>query len=87
MIGGNEMFVCLDCGRIFENPKHYRDSHGFDYGPYEQWDGCPSCGGAYAEAYECDECGRWITSEYIKTVSGQRICENCHRVVELGDED
>jgi hypothetical protein len=81
------MFVCLDCGRIFSTPKHYVESHGLDAPPYERWEGCPSCGGAYAKAHECDECGRWITGEYIKTASGKRICENCHDTYDLGDED
>ena len=87
MIGGSEMFVCLDCGKVFENADHYVETHGLDTPPYEEWDGCPSCGGAYTEAHECDECGCWITGEYIKTASSQRICENCYNTMELGDED
>lgn len=81
------MLVCLDCNRIFVNPRHYIESHNLDTPPYEEWDGCPSCGGAYTEAHKCDECDKWITSEYIKTDSGQRICENCYNTMELGDED
>jgi DNA-directed RNA polymerase subunit RPC12/RpoP len=88
MIGGKKsMYVCLDCGKIFESPKNYVESHGLDGPPYERWQGCPSCSGAYAEAHECGECGHWITGEYIKTSSGQRICENCYNTMELGDED
>ena len=81
------MFVCLDCGRIFESPRHYVDSHGLDAGPFEEWYGCPSCGGAYTEAYECDGCGKWITGEYIKTKNDERFCENCYTQMMLGDED
>ena len=81
------MFVCLDCGKIFQNASHYIESHGFDSPPYEQRDGCPSCGGAYTETHECDECGKWITGEYIKTASGRRVCENCYSVMDLGEED
>lgn len=80
------MFVCIDCGKIFSNPRNYVESHGLDTPPYESWKGCPSCGGAYTEAFECDECGCWITGEYIKTKNGQRICENCYTTCELGDE-
>lgn len=80
------MLVCFDCSRTFEKEKHYREQHGLDIGPFEEWDGCPYCSGAYAEAYECDECGEWITSEYIKTASGRRICERCYDVMDLGDE-
>ncbi len=81
------MFVCLDCGCTFEDTRHYVEKHNLDTPPYEEWDGCPSCGGAYTEAHECDECGHWITGEYIKTASGQRICESCYRVMDLGDEN
>ena len=81
------MWICLDCGRVFENPRRYVDSHGLDTPPYEEWEGCPSCGGAYAEAYECDGCGEWITGEYIKTKNDERFCENCYTQMTLGDED
>lgn len=80
-------FICIDCECLFTNPKHYVESHGLDTPPYEEYDGCPRCGGAYTEAYQCDECERWITGEYIKTTSGQRICENCYNVMEIGDEE
>lgn len=81
------MFVCLDCGCIFENTRHYVEKHNLNTPPYEEWDGCPSCDGSYAEAHKCDECDEWIAGEYIKTASGQRICENCYNTMELGDED
>ena len=81
------MLICLDCNEIFANPKHYVESHGLDTPPYEEWNGCPHCGGAYTEAHKCDECGHWITGEYIKTASGQRICENCYNTYDLGEEN
>ena len=80
------MFVCLDCGYTFEYTRHYVETHGLDAPPYEEWDGCPSCGGAYTEAQKCDECGEWITSSYIKLHSGKRFCEECYTVYELGEE-
>ncbi len=80
-------YVCLDCQHVFDEPKHYVEKHGFDMPRYEEFDGCPECGGAYTEAFECDECGHWITGEYIKTASGQRICENCYNTMDIGDED
>ena len=81
------MFVCLDCGKIFDVTKHYVETHGLDHPRYEEWDGCPLCGGAYAATYKCDECDCWITGEYIKTTSSQRICEHCYNTYDLGDED
>lgn len=80
-------FICLDCLETFEHPKQYIETHGLDSPPYEVLYGCPYCGGDYARAYKCDECDHWITGEYIKTASGQRICESCYRVMDLGDEN
>lgn len=80
------MFVCLDCGCIFSKTKHYTETHGLDSPPYEEYNGCPECGGAYAKADMCAECGHWITGEYIKLNSGERICENCYTTYEIGEE-
>lgn len=80
------MFVCLDCNETFTNTKHYVETHGFDAPPYEEWDGCPYCNGAYTEAYKCDGCGKWITGEYIKTKNDERFCENCYTAYEIGEE-
>ena len=66
MIGGNTMYICLDCGYLFEEPKHYTETHGLDTPPYEQLIGCPKCSGAFVETYRCDCCGEWIIDKYIK---------------------
>lgn len=88
MIGGNEqMYCCLECGAIFENPDYWEEQHGLDYGPFEKWSGCPHCKGAYTKAHECSVCGHYINGEYIKLVSGERICENCYATYELGEEE
>ena len=79
------MFVCLECGNIFETPKHWEETHGLDCGPYEKWSGCNICGGAYTEAYQCDCCVKWINDDYI-IADGNRYCQNCYREVRLGDE-
>lgn len=81
------MFVCIECGEVFTVPDRWEEKHGFNYGPFEQFSGCPYCGGAYAEAHKCSCCDEWITGTYIKTEDDQRICEDCHRVMEVGDED
>jgi DNA-directed RNA polymerase subunit RPC12/RpoP len=87
MIGGKQMeFICFDCNRTFENPRRYVETHGLDTPPYETSYACPYCGGDYARAYECDECGHWIVGEYIKTARGRRICENCYITYEIGEE-
>ncbi|MGN1229203.1 MAG: hypothetical protein ACI4T5_06050 [Prevotella sp.] len=37
------MYICNECGAIFEDPYEYEEKHGFDYGPFEKWRVCPSC--------------------------------------------
>lgn len=86
MIGCDMMFVCLDCHSIFQEPKHYTETHGLSSPPYEELDGCPYCGGAYANAYKCCNCAEWITDDYIK-VDGERYCDECYCEFTLGCED
>ena len=81
------LFVCKDCLKTFEEPEHYIETHGLDTYPYEEWDGCPYCAGAYTKTYQCDGCQEWITGEYIKTENGERYCESCYMPMELGDEE
>ena len=80
------MWICLDCQTIFENPKHYMDKCGLDTPPYYHYDGCPKCGGAYAEAFECDICHEVIIDDYIKTVDNKRFCQECYMPMTLGEE-
>ena len=81
------MWICLDCNELFQDPTHYVETHGMETPPYYEWNGCPYCGGAYAEAHECDCCGSWILDNYIKTDDGKRYCANCYTTMEIGDED
>ena len=80
------MFICTDCGHIFWSPHRWEERHGFDCGLFEQFSGCPKCGEPYVEAHKCDECHEWIRGEYIKTVSGKRICENCYTTYDVGGD-
>ena len=81
------MYVCLNCGRTFDEPHRWEERHGFDYGPSESWSGCPYCGESYTDAHKCGCCEEWINGSYIKLESGERICQNCHTAYELGEED
>ena len=84
------MLVCLSCGNTFEEPKSWTEDRGecFGFPAYEHLVGSPCCLGDYTETYKCDGCGEWITSEkYVKTKNGDRLCENCFVLMELGDED
>ena len=80
------VYVCFDCGTLFSDPKRWVEAHGLPEPPYEEWYGCPFCGGTYTEAFECDNCGNYITDSYIKLEDGSRYCHECYCEFELGDE-
>lgn len=69
------MYLCTDCGRTFAEEKHYAESHGFDRPPYEEWDGCPYCGGNYVEAKDCENCGKTVNADDLY----DGYCEDCLR--------
>ncbi len=81
------MFVCIECGRLFEEPTYWEETHGLDTPPYEKWSGCPICYGSYTKAHQCDCCEEWIVSDYIKTEDDKRYCSECYQSREIGDED
>lgn len=80
------MFICCDCENVFDEPKIFIQRHGLDTPPYEQYAGCPYCGGVFIATYKCDACNKWIIGPYIKLNSGERICEECYTTYELGEE-
>lgn len=88
MIGGETMYVCLDCNRLFTIPVTWRESRGeyFGYPTYEEFMGSPCCKGNYVEAKECSCCGDYITDTFIKTDDGKRYCKDCCTHMEIGDE-
>lgn len=69
------MYRCLDCGRVFSQPRRYQESYG------ESWDGCPRCAGAYETVIRCGECDNWMSLD-----EDALICEECQRetVIDLG---
>lgn len=78
-------YICLDCFALFDTPKHYIERHGLDTPPYEEFDGCPACGGAFVPAIYCDACGEAITGDYAKIKSGECYCDSCFLVKSLGE--
>ena len=80
------MFVCIECGRVFEEPVSWEEKHGLDSPPYEELTGCPYCYGAYTEAYRCVCCDEFISDNYIKTEDDKRYCNNCFTHMKLGEE-
>ena len=46
------MYICRNCGEIFDEPRVYYEHHGFTDGLYERQSCCPCCGGDYSEFVE-----------------------------------
>jgi formylmethanofuran dehydrogenase subunit E len=72
------LYICLNCGYIFESPFHWDEKHGFDYPPWESQYSCPKCHGDYAETYKCDLCDEYIVDDYIELDDGRKVCHNCY---------
>ena len=79
------MYICLECGHVFEEPRHFSERHNLDTPPYEQIIGCPCCAGAFAKAIQCDICGKYIEGEYVKTVYEDIYCSDCYTVKDIAD--
>ena len=79
------MWVCVECGELFEEPEHYVEKHNLDSPPYEEWDGCPECAGTFVEAFRCDCCDEFITGDYFEIENGKKYCQECCRSYELKD--
>ena len=63
------MWICIECGAVFENPREYYEHdtgyHGAD---------CPHCGSDDIDGAErCAECDEWVNEEYL--VNG--LCPAC----------
>lgn len=67
------MYICLDCGNVFDEPKILKESHGFHDGYYESLYYCPECLGDYEEACICDKCGEIIP----ESESENGLCPLC----------
>jgi DNA-directed RNA polymerase subunit RPC12/RpoP len=72
------MQICLECGKTFEDDEIecWQESRGEFWGEpaYENMSGCPHCGGAYEEAYECENCGEYFT---LDELDENHLCEDC----------
>ena len=79
------MFKCVECGELFTEPKQWTETHGFTYGPYEEWIGSPCCYGGYEKVYECECCGEFTNDLY--TDADGRYCWDCYKELEAEDEE
>jgi hypothetical protein len=64
------MYICKDCGDVFEHPEVTREKdyvgEGGHYGAiYSCDESCPCCGSEnFVEACECANCGEWFPGKY-----------------------
>lgn len=83
---GDFIFICSECGAIFEKPKIYTETHGLDSPPYETFYGCPICGGSFNKTFKCDGCGEWVNDCYVEILpSDEKYCENCYILKNIED--
>lgn len=61
------MYICLECGEVFENLSRWTEPHG------EALCGCPYCKGAVEEAHQCKSCGEYFLEEDL----WNGFCEDC----------
>lgn len=81
------MLICVECGALFEQARTIIERHGLDSPPYEEFLDCPHCAETNIhQARRCDVCGEWILGGYVKTLDGERICDECYVSYEAGDD-
>lgn len=73
------MYICNDCGAVFDEPAVEREVHFWiDGSPAEEFSVCPECGDTdFTEAFECDGCGEYCSffsdTAYIDE-KGDKFC-------------
>ena len=69
------MYICLNCSRVFEEPKIDNEKIGECFGRdvYEETGSCPYCGCDYTEAEQCEICGEF----YYPSDLVEGICTYC----------
>ena len=79
------MYICKECGYIFEEPEKWQETHGNDNPNYfEDFLGCPICLSTdYTLALPCDFCGEFIEGEYVELKDKQLACNACYIVKDL----
>ena len=61
------MYICLSCGRTFENPSIWKEPHG------ETTYGCPYCDDGFVEAVQCARCNNYFDEDDL--CNG--YCQHC----------
>lgn len=66
------MMFCRDCEMVFEDPtiQIIGEAHFVE---------CPYCHSSdIVETFECEECGHFITGEYVMIHGQYCVCEECY---------
>lgn len=71
------MYICHDCTGVFEKPKSYLERAAGDPLPFDEWFGCPYCGGCYSVLHICSICNEYILDDYITLKDGSDVCSHC----------
>lgn len=78
------MFLCEECGELFEEPvqKVYSHHSEVEYNCNEFFSACPKCGSDnYFSAVKCCECRQEINEEldslYVRFDNGDLVCNDC----------
>lgn len=68
------MFICTDCGCVFDEPATYGESHPYGEGyAVETLACCPNCGEGFEEAVQCKYCGEYFSKDDLNN----GICDEC----------
>lgn len=65
------MFICLECGAVFEEPKTVYEKFEYSYMTIRECPGCQSQ--AFETATTCDLCGAYISREQAE----YGMCAQC----------
>ena len=74
------MYICYNCGAVFETPAVYEEHHPYGRGyATEEWAICPCCDSTdFEEAKRCSHCGNFFAElEYVQGHEGG-LCEECY---------
>lgn len=77
------IYVCDQCGGVFDGPYHITERHGFLEPPFEQIPVSPCCEADFSNGAECAECGRIVSEDNIE----YGLCGSCRAEVKTVFKD
>lgn len=77
------MLICVECSNTFDRPRLYKDKICGEPLPFDEWYGCPYCGGEFTTLHTCSLCNESITEDCILLKTGEYICSNCFETVSI----